>query len=158
MKHLIAISLCFLTLHCGAETHGGEYFHVPQKRPTINIKPSEKFIAIGDLAYDAEYCESSNPMYCFKLQKFSFAAPKQFNTLKTWKHDGQDYKIVHKLSTRGEYPAWVIEKTTGQRWWYLWSSHKGLMAFGEKMQDAGSYLLDGECGFGANTTCADEPK
>jgi hypothetical protein len=155
MKVLAITFLSFMALHCMAETRGGEYFHIPEKRAAINVMPAEKSIAVGDLAHPAKFCDPSIPRYCFTLQELAFAVPKKFDSLKTWTHEGQTYKVVQKLSTRGEYPAWVIEKTTGKRWWYLWSAHRGLMMFGQGSGSnrSGGYLLDGSCGFAASDTC-----
>jgi hypothetical protein len=160
MKFFCISILFFITFNCLAETHGSEYFHVPEKRAVINIMPAEKSIAIGDLAHVAKFCEPSIPRHCFNLQKLVFAVPKKFDTLKTWTHEGHTYSVIQKLSTRGEYPAWVIQKTSGDRWWYLWSAHRGLMMFGEgsKSNASGTYFLDGLCGFGADLKCTNQSK
>lgn len=155
MKFIVALFCGLMALGCLAQTRGGEYFHIPERRPAINVDPSAKWIAVGDLAHEAKFCDATSSMHCFSTKDLAFAVPKEKELPGHWKHEGQDYKIVQKLSTRGNRPAWVIEKTTGKRWWFLWSAHHGLMMFGEgpKRNQTGGYLVDGSCGFAANATC-----
>ena len=156
MKKLLALIGCSLALNCFAEVHRGEYIHVPEKRPALGIFPDEKWFTVGDVAHSAIFCPEDSKYHCFESQKIKFAVPKNLEFASTWKYSGETYRVIQRFSTRGEYPAWVIEKSTGMRMWFVWSSHHGLMMLGEGSgkNQQGGYMLDGICGFAANESCS----
>lgn len=156
MKKLLVLIGCSLVLNCFAEVHSGEYIHVPEKRPALGIFPAEKSFTVGDVGHEATFCPEDSKYYCFESQKVKFAVPKNLELPTTWKYAGETYRVIQRFSTRGEYPAWAIEKLTGMRMWFVWSSHHGLMMLGEGSgkNQQGGYMLDGICGFAANKSCS----
>jgi hypothetical protein len=155
IKRLFASFCCFAALTCFAQVRSGEYIHVPEKRPALGIFPEQGWFTVGDVAHDAKFCLEDSKYHCFESQKVKFAVPKNLENETTWKYEGETYRVMQRFSTRGGYPAWAIEKSTGLRMWFVWSSHHGLMMIGEgasKNQQSG-YMLDGVCGFAANATC-----
>ena len=155
IKRIFTSFSCFVSMSCFAQVHSGEYIHVPEKRPVIGIFPYENSFTVGDVGYEAKFCLEDSKYHCFESQKVKFAVPKNLENETTWKYGGETYRVVQRFSTRGEYPAWAIEKTTGLRMWFVWSSHHGLMMIGEgtSKNRQGGYMLDGDCGFAASATC-----
>jgi hypothetical protein len=155
MKKFLALIGFSLACHCFAEVHSGEYVHVPDKRPVIGIFPKDNGLTVGDIAHDATFCLQDSRYHCFEAQKIKFAVPKNLVMASTWKYAGESYRVIQQFTTRGEYPAWVIEKSTGLPMWFVWSSHHGLMMLGEGggKNTHGVYILDGICGFAASEFC-----
>jgi len=146
---------CLFGSLCQAEISGGEYVHFPDKRPSIGIFPHMNGLAVGDVAYDAEFCSNDIAYVCFEAKEIKFAVPKILRDLNSWSYKNEKYKILQSLKMKGDHPAWVIEKTTGMKMWFVWSSFNGLLMFGvgDNKNQRGAYMLDGFCGFAADTAC-----
>ena len=154
-RTLLIIFVFFLASVCRAEVFGGEYIHVPDKRPPIGLFPGTNGVTVGDVAYDAEFCADGMDYICFEAKEIKFAVPKNLNNINAWMYKNDKYKVLRHLNTRGDRPTWIIEKTTGMKMWFVWSSYNGLVMFGidEHKNQRGVYMLDGICGFAANAAC-----
>jgi hypothetical protein len=157
MNKKLPLVFCVYSLAsiCHAQVVGGEYIHIPENRPVIGFFPSANTITIGDIAHEAKFCPGDSDYVCFEVKELKFATPRNPKDMKSWIYDGERYKVTRRFSTRESHPAWVIEKITGLKMWFLWSSHNGLMMFAENRDknQSGVYMSDGFCGFAASKGC-----
>lgn len=156
MKPIIGL-LMWLIYTCSFAEHIAEYIHMPLKGDGFAIDAATNSVIIADIGYEAKFCNAKGDFHCVISKAFEFSVPKKVKFRDTWSYNGQSYKVIQKISLRGERPAWVIEKTGEPIIWYLWSSHRGLIMFGAEKKavktQAGVFLLDGICGFAASSTC-----
>ncbi|WOI45636.1 hypothetical protein [Acidovorax sp. BLS4] len=157
MTKMLNFALCLFVLVFAIQKKavGAEYIHVPGKRPVVGIFQKENGITIGDVGHEANFCKDDSPYICFRMKTMAFAVPKKLEKFDEWTHEKEVYRIVQSFEMRGVYPVWVIEKTTGLKMWFVWSSYRGLLMFGEgsNKNQEGVYMLDGFCGFAASEAC-----
>lgn len=150
--------LIWLSASCSFAEPIAEYIHMPLKGESFAIDSDTNSVYITDIGYDAKFCNSADDYYCVVSKVLEFAVPKKLPFEDAWTYNSQSYKVIQKLSLRGEFPAFVIEKTGKTTFWYLWSSHRGLIMFGAERKEvaetkAGVFMLDGICGFAASSDC-----
>ncbi|MCK9345056.1 MAG: hypothetical protein M0P64_02945 [Candidatus Pacebacteria bacterium] len=143
-----------ITTCCFAEQIA-EYIRIPSKGPGFAIDRTTNSVIVGDVGYDAKFCDAENEFHCVVSKVFEFAVPRNSILQNKWEFNGSIYKVIQRIRLRGERPALVIEKNGSPKIWYLWSTHRGLMMFDIKTREkqAGGLLLDGVCGFAASNGC-----
>jgi len=131
----------------------------PAKRLTLRV--SDKQFTVADMAEDLYVCGKESKFHCVRSATFKFEIPRAIqNRQRNWMVDGRTYQVeaIEKYSLRGatEELMRIREENAAGSSIYLYSLKRGLVGIGFVHPDDrtySTYLLEGNCGFGASEVC-----
>lgn len=131
----------------------------PAKRLALRV--SDKQFTVADMAEDLYVCGKESEFHCVRSATFKFEIPKVIQSgQRSWAVDGRKYQIeaIEKYSLRGatEELMRIREESASSSSIYLYSLKHGLVGIGfvnKSDQTYSTYLLEGNCGFGALEVC-----
>jgi hypothetical protein len=118
--------------------------------------PPRQFI-IGDLLVPAKFCPKTSEYVCFDGGGLKFVAPKQIGQRNSWTFEGETYTVkqrVHLPILGVPVKAVFIEQAIENgAMTYIFSEERGLLGFRFDGKERRFFLLENNCGFGANPNC-----
>jgi hypothetical protein len=148
-----AITLCVSLMFVGSAL-AADYIHTSSGR-SMSIRSEQQAIAIGDIGYDANFCDASTGMVCLRAHDFRFSIPIDAQRRSTWVHDGVAYsaKAIDETIFGRPGPYWMIKQEGRNGFEFIYSDRFGLIALQKKTGTPGAYLLMQPCGFAAPPDC-----
>lgn len=146
-------------------THAGDYTIEPikyinhQDSQVVTINFDEGTYDNGHLVFHLSLCPSDSKYICM-FGGLPFAIPRNLNgKMNEWVvNDHKFYNLgQQEIKLAGKYvPVYRIEyHEKGGTMWYQFSDKYGLVSFGylDKNSKKTTYIIESECGFGANYKC-----
>ncbi|WP_157500139.1 hypothetical protein [Lysobacter sp. Root983] len=128
----------------------------------LALRVSDKQFTVADMAEDLYVCGEESAFLCARSATFKFDVPRAIKSgQRNWMVDGRKYQIeaVEQYPFQG-----ATEELMRIREWgasggtiYLYSQERGLVGIGfVRLDDRtySTYLLEGNCGFGASKACS----